>query len=1347
MFKPTSTYRIQFHKDFNFKSFKKIIPYLKNLGVDTIYASPIFEAVEGSMHGYDTINPHRINPEIGTEAELFEISKELTSLGISWLQDIVPNHMAFSPKNEWLMDVLKKGTKSMYSSFFDINIQDDTKLMVPFLGDDLDQVIENTELKIVAVDNEYYLNYGDSNWPLKSSSNRKLKNKNLKEINEKRFIQEIANEQYYRLCNWKETDQAINYRRFFTVNSLICLSIQEEDNFNLYHQYILDLVNKGIFQGLRIDHIDGLYDPKAYLNRLRKAVGENVYIVVEKILEKDEQMPADWPTQGNTGYDFLAMVNNLFTNQTNQEKFNQIYSGVTGKALDPSELIDAKKRSILFEHMQGELNNLFQLFLSLKLVPAADLDLIGGEQFKQGIAEMLIQMPVYRYYNYSFPLPEVDAENLTTILNKVGEKQNLKEVASILIRIFIKMPIKRNVRQNQALSIFYQRLMQFTGPLMAKGVEDTVMFTYNRFIGHSEVGDSPDAFGLSLDEFHSKMKDRQQNWPLSLNGSATHDTKRGEDFRARINVLTDLPEKWKTAVDDFIKAIKQSKPLHHIFESVHNNDAYLILQTILGVMPMPGEPDDDLQNRLAMYIEKALREAKKRSDWAEPNEEYEQLVKKFANQLINEKEETYQIITKILFDIADFGIINSLSQLILKFTCPGIPDLYQGSELWDFSLVDPDNRRPVDYKRRNNVLKEDSAINELWNERYSGEIKLWLTEKLLKFRKENEDVFASGEYIPLKVIGDYQTNILAFARKKQQKTVIVVVPVGLASITSKENSQDFDWLKTQIVLPETWPTYWKNILDDKDAVKDMLNEGILINQIFSDVQLGIIELSEKKNKRSAGILMHITSLPSAYGIGDFGKEAKAFIDFLTETDQKYWQLLPLNPTKKGNGYSPYSSNSSKAGNILLIDLEQLVAEELITSPDLESAKIPSDGKVSFADVEVLKLKTLHKAYLTFKKQLSVNLVKAFETFCEIEKEWLEDFSSYTAIKNHHQQTEWYNWPDDFKFRDSKTISAFENKYHDEINEVKWQQYVFFKQWHNLKDYANLNDISIIGDLPFYLDYDSVEVWSQPELFKLDDQLKPTHVAGVPPDYFNEKGQLWGMPVFNWDILKQNDYDWWIGRLKKNMEMYDLLRLDHFRAFSSFWEVPAADSDAINGVWQNGPGAGLFRKINSNFPNMPFIAEDLGEISDDVELLRDKFNLPGMKVLQFGFGADMVISPHIPHNFETSNCIAYSGTHDNNTSIGWFKNEIDEQTWERTITYLGHAFEDNEFHKEIIKLTLASSAKTAILPIQDVLGLGEESRMNIPGKADGNWTWRLDMAQLEPTKKWLKSLTEIYGRKK
>jgi len=1347
MFKPTSTYRIQFHKDFNFKSLNNIIPYLQKLGIDTIYASPIFEAVEGSTHGYDVVNPLRVNPEIGTEDELLEISTGLKAAKISWIQDIVPNHMAFSPKNKWLMDVLKNGSMSKYASFFDIDISNDQKLMVPFLGSDLEDAIESSALKLIKIKGEYFLNNGDSNWPLNIVSQERLAGKNEDEIIDKKLIKEIANKQFYRLYNWQETNHTINYRRFFTVNALICLNIQDQENFDIYHEYILELVKKDIFQGLRIDHIDGLYDPKGYLERLRKVVGDEVYIVVEKILERDEQLPSDWPVQGNTGYDFLAMTNNLFTNQTNRGKFDEIYKEITGKNLDPKILINEKKETFLFQYMQGELNNLFDLFTDLKLLSTEEIDRVKPEKLKRAIAELLIQMPVYRYYNYNFPLPDNDSENLKALLDIAANQEGLKEATLALKQMFLAVPLHSDAEYNGKLSKFYQRLMQFSGPLMAKGVEDTVMFTYNRFVGHSEVGDAPDAFGFSVTEFHQKMVDRQLHWPLSLNGSSTHDTKKGEDFRARINVLTDLPKVWQVAIQDFSSAIKNSEKLNEIYKLIHNNDFYLIFQTILGAIPYPGEDADEFDNRLVQFIEKALREAKKRSDWAEPNEEYEKLLQDFALQLIDENEESFAIISKLLNRIADFGILNSLSQLVLKFVCPGIPDVYQGTELWDLSLVDPDNRRPVDYEKRNQFIQEESSLKELWSSRYSGKIKLWLTKKLINFRKENQDLFTQGDYIPLKVEGTYHDNILAFARKYKDRYVVIAVPLGLATISKAEEIVEFNWLDTQIILPKEFPTSWRNIITEKDEVKDILNENFLVNQLFGELQIGLIELKRKPIERSAGILMHITSLPSKYGIGDFGSEANRFVDFLAETNQQYWQILPLNPTKVGNGYSPYSSNSAKAGNILLIDLEQLVDEGGLTVDDLSASVLAFEDEVEFSQVEEAKFKLLKKAYKAFKKNKTENTDLEFFNFCTKEREWLDDFGLYTAIKNHHQQLEWYNWRAEFKKRETKQIDVFRSEFAEEIDEVKWQQYVFFKQWHKLKDYSNSKGIKIIGDLPFYLDYDSVEVWSDPELFKLDANLKPTFVAGVPPDYFNENGQLWGMPVFNWTVLESSNYEWWIKRLQKNMEMFDLLRLDHFIAFSSYWEIPADRENAINGKWEKGGGENFFKVIKAKFPDMPFIAEDLGEISTEVEQLRDEFKLPGMKVLQFAFGSDLSASSHIPHNFTSQNCIVYSGTHDNNTLVGWYEKDVDQQTKERITRYFDCQIDEKEIHKEFIRLAFSSTAKIAIVPIQDVLGLNEEARMNIPGNANGNWLWRLDLEKLKAIKHWLADITSTYGRTK
>jgi len=1352
MYKPSSTYRIQFNKDFPFKSLNEIIPYLRELGIDTLYASPIFEASPGSTHGYDTINPHKINPEIGTEEELYELAANLKAAGIGWLQDIVPNHMAFHTGNAWLMDVLKKGKESAYASFFDIDLKHEKQLMVPFLGEDLNDAIANENLKLAEENDAFYINYSETKWPLSDDTSKKLKGKNIDDINSHpSALLEILNEQHYRLCNWQETFYKINYRRFFTVNSLICLNIQDKAVFDTYHEYIFKFVNDGIFQGLRIDHIDGLYDPKMYLDRLRDAVGNDVYVVIEKILEYEEQLPADWNTQGNTGYDFLAITNNLFTNQSAQESFDKLYQKVTGKSQDLDVLIHEKKETILYEHMHGELDNLYQLAKDLNLISSTDEAEIGGHIIKKGIGEMMIQMPVYRYYDYQFPLKNKSLSQLTELISGVVQKDELKLAGAFLTKIFIEKPLQADVNHLQNISRFYQRCMQFTGPLMAKGVEDTVMFTYNLFVGHTEVGDAPHAFGISIEDFHLKMKDRQAHWPLSLNGSATHDTKKGEDVRARLNVLTDLPDEWISLVEQLLKTTEQLKEENESFNDLHKNDMYLVIQTILGALSMPGEDSDQISERLAQYIEKALREAKKRSDWASPDENYEQNVKDFANALLNKENAGYQAIQTFISKIADFGIINSLAQLVLKFTCPGIPDVYQGTELWDLSMVDPDNRRPVDYEKRLDFqsVADYQNLQNLWDERYSGKIKLWLTTHLATIRKKHHQLFEKGKYIPLQVKGKYNQNMVAFARQLNSEWLITATPVGLAALINKKTiaPNKFDWADTQILLPENAPIEWDDLITEKSGVKDILNEGILISQILSEMPVGLIKLKTKNNNRAAGILMHISSLPSAYGIGDIGAGSKKIIDFLANSGQKFWQILPVNPTKAGNGHSPYSSNSAMAGNVLLISPDFLLSDGLLNEADLEEAKLESTDQIDYDRVESNKYHLLKVAYQNFRQLTNLSLKSSFETFWNDEKKWLHDFALYIAIKAHHHQLEWYNWPDKFRASDQKTLREFNDQFADEIEEIKWQQFIFFRQWHLLKDYANQQGVQMVGDLPFYLDLDAVEVWSQPSLFKLDADLKPLKVAGVPPDYFNENGQLWGMPIFNWAAMKAEKYAWWVNRLKKNMELFDLLRLDHFRAFSSFWEVDAGAETAIHGNWIDGPGKEFFELIKQELGSLPFIAEDLGEITNDVELLRDQFELPGMKVLQFAFGGDLITTTHIPHNFNSPNCLVYTGTHDNNTLLGWFKNEADADMKKRLDNYFGFEVNDKNINHTLLRAVYSSSAKIAIIPIQDILNLDESARMNKPGDGTGNWKWRLTEDKLDSELiEWLKTEIELYNRK-
>ncbi|HYC28294.1 MAG TPA: malto-oligosyltrehalose synthase, partial [Chitinophagaceae bacterium] len=515
---------------------------------------------------------------------------------------------------------------------------------------------------------------------------------------------------------WQETDYQVNYRRFFTVNGLICLNIQDEAVLSAHHSFIKKLVDEDIFQGLRIDHIDGLYNPTEYLQRLRSIAGEDAYIVVEKILEPGEDMPHYWPVQGNTGYDFLSIVNNVFTNKQSENAFTQYYQDLTTDYRTIHQQLHDKKSYILNEHMGGELENLYRLFLQLNIADKKQLARIPSDDLKSVIGEFLIQCPVYRYYGSSFPLGREEENAIRDILTRIRKSGEPPEAVYILEGVLLHKPHEGTNDLNSRIAQFYQRCMQFTGPLMAKGVEDTLMYTYNRFIGHNEVGDSPEAFGETLAEFHTKMKARQQRWSLSMNGTSTHDTKRGEDARARLNVLTDLGEEWLAKVDEWRELNKDLKKAN----APDDNDEYFIYQVLAGSYPMPGEDEDNFTERIQEYIQKALREAKVNSNWTSPNEEYEAAAKAFAVALLDKNRPFWKSFQDLQQTIADHGIINSLSQVALKFTCPGVPDIYQGCEFWDLSMVDPDNRRPVDYEKRRQALDEmagksgEELLTYLW---------------------------------------------------------------------------------------------------------------------------------------------------------------------------------------------------------------------------------------------------------------------------------------------------------------------------------------------------------------------------------------------------------------------------------------------------------------------------------------------------------------------------------------------------------------------------------------------------------------------------------------------------------
>lgn len=1328
MLNPIATYRIQFHKEFNFEQLKEILPYLKRLDIGTLYASPIFEAVPGSTHGYDGLHPHKINPEIGNVDQLKEVSAELKTSDIGWLQDIVPNHMGFHSKNEWLMDVLENGAESKFAKFFDIDWNE--KIMVPFLGASVDEAIENKELKIETVNGKKFIQYYDNYYPINQST------KNTDDISK------VLEEQHYRLCSWKETDAKINYRRFFTINSLICLNIHDEEVFQEYHKIIKSLVDDKIFTGLRVDHIDGLYDPTKYLNDLRQLAGEEIHITVEKILQPKESFPSNWSAQGNTGYDFLALVNNLFTQQTSKGAFTDFYQQLSGDSKSIDLQVQEKKAYILYHHMQGELDNLYRLFKSSNIVNKKEFASFRQDELKEAIAEFLIQCPVYRFYGNQLPLNDDEAGQVQNIFNKIkSQNSDLTRAINLLERAILHNPHHGDVERNNRATHFYQRCMQFSGPLMAKGVEDTLMYTYNRFIAHNEVGDQPSSFGISVNDFHKAMIERQQQWPYSLNATSTHDTKRGEDARARLNVLTDIPDTWFNKVTEWQKLNAAIKGI------VDANDEYFIYQSLVGSYPFPGESENDFENRMNDYLQKALREAKTHSNWTEPSEEYETAVKNFIGKLLNKDTPFWDSFQQFQQQIIDHGIINSLTQLVLKFTCPGVPDVYQGCEGWDLSFVDPDNRRPVDFKQRSAWLDEVCALtkngeqfNELWKGRYSGKIKLWLTQELFQLRKLAPELFSQGEYISLQTEGIYKDNIIAFARKFRKNIYIIAVPLHTAAICKQQcvDPTAFDWKDTRIVLPSEVDAEWDDIFTQTE---EKYKGEVRIQDAFAKMPLLIWKGKQAVKERSAGILLHITSLPSPYGIGDMGVEAKAFADFLYRSKQKYWQLLPLNPTEGGQGHSPYSAISGMAGNTLLISADLLAKEGLIDQKELSKYHLTNEGKVDYATVEKSKEELLNKAYWSFLKKDDRT---AYEDFCKKESYWLIDFALFILLKQLNEGKPWFQWKDEYKLRDEKALQLLKEDNEDELYRIKWLQYVFNKQWKDLKAYCNERNISLIGDLPIYVSYDSSDVWSNKEIFALDENGNATGIAGVPPDAFSTDGQLWGMPFFKWDVLKERNYDWWISRIKRNKELFDLIRIDHFRAFAAYWEVPAGEATAKNGQWKQGPGKDFFNAVKEAIGELPFIAEDLGDVDDTVFALRDEFDLPGMKVLQFAFGNDLPRSVHIPHN-HSKNFIVYTGTHDNNTTRGWYK-DADENTRRLLNEYAGKEVSEEEVHWTLARMAYASIAKTVILPLQDVLNLDETARMNIPASAENNWAWRLTQGQVNRSvEDKLKQLVHMFNR--
>lgn len=495
--------------------------------------------------------------------------------------------------------------------------------------------------------------------------------------------------------------------------------------------------------------------------------------------------------------------------------------------------------------------------------------------------------------------------------------------------------------------------------------------------------------------------------------------------------------------------------------------------------------------------------------------------------------------------------------------------------------------------------------------------------------------------------------------------------------------------------------------------------------------------------RASGILLHITSLPSKYGIGDFGPEAYKFADFLIRAKQSYWQVLPLSmPILTQNSYSPYNGLSAFAGNTSLISPELLYRQGLLTRNDIRNRPAFPKARVNYRLAASYKTKLFSTAFRHFK---TVSKKPDYELFYSKNKSWLEDYATFIALRQHFRRRLWCDWPAEFRDKNTHALKSIKTQLQDHIDREKFLQYLFFKQWFGLKRYCSRLGISMIGDISFYVAYDSADLWTHPKIFKLTKAKKLRFVSGVPPDFFSRAGQLWGNPIYNWRVLRDRSYSWWMQRIKHNLTLFNIIRIDHFRGFIAYWQVPAGCKMARNGKWVKGPKEDFFKKLFKRFPSSSFIVEDLGYITADVRAVIEKFQLCGMRVLQFGFDGDSAENPHCLDN-HVENSVVYTGTHDNNTIRGWFEKEAKPEQKKRLCDYLGQRVPAGQVHWEFIRLAMSSVGNLVIIPMQDVLGLGTQARMNQPAVPTGNWSWRLGPRQTTQTiTRELAKLTKNSGR--
>jgi (1->4)-alpha-D-glucan 1-alpha-D-glucosylmutase len=798
---PGATYRFQFHKGFTFEQARGLLGYLQELGVTDVYASPIFLAGPESTHGYDICGFNQINPNPGTREEFEKLAADLRENGMGMLVDMVPNHMGIHATNCWWTDVLKKGAKSKYARYFDIQWDGPEpllkgKVLLPVLGDRYGAVLGRGELRVEFEKGEFQVAYYDKRFPVspEALAEYELEGKSederadfLREMNgtaseAKRFdrLHAFLELQHYRLAYWRVGAHEINYRRFFDVTELVSVRVEEEEVFQETHRLLLELVKKGAITGLRIDHPDGLRDPRTYFNRLNSE-GKN-YVLAEKILSGEERLAEDWAVHGTTGYDYLVCQNALFVRRENEKAFTEIYERWTGSREDFATIAFRSKREVLNRMFIAEVNGLTRRLKGLSRATRWGRDYTEAE-LRGAIIDFIAGFPVYRTYvtEQTERLTEIELGYVREGLEVAKDRTELLDARALEFLagiLSLKFPADWNEEDRTEAREFVMRFQQLSGPATAKGLEDTAFYRYTRFVSLNEVGGEPGRFGISLEEFHAYQLHKQGKWPHSMLATSTHDTKRGEDTRARLNVLSEMPEEWEKKVREWRELnggrLEDGAP--------QPADEYLLYQVLVGTWNGERELEGYVE-RLQNYMLKATREAKTHTAWTEPNEKYESGTKRFIEAIIKDRKFRASL-AEFAGEVAYFGMFNSIAQVLLKCSCPGVPDFYQGSEHWDLTLVDPDNRRPIDYGIRKRLLGEvqNAEIGELLANWESGGIKIFTVANCLRIRRE-EAALREGEYRPVEVRGAKAEHVVAFERRADNGRILVAVPRFVRTLT------------------------------------------------------------------------------------------------------------------------------------------------------------------------------------------------------------------------------------------------------------------------------------------------------------------------------------------------------------------------------------------------------------------------------------------------------------------------------------------------------------------------------------------------------------------------------------